>query len=68
MIRLHSIYSIIPYIILAVSKSGMGTWGLGLGNRDLGMWDSGCGTQELGDWGLWDVGHGDSGTCGDSGM
>ena len=63
MIRLHSIYSIIPYIILAVSKSGMGTWGLGLGNRDLGMWDSGCGTQDVGrrnsgtgDSGTWDMG------------
>ena len=47
---------------------GTGTREQGLGDVGLRMWDSGCGTQELGDWGLWDVGHGDSGTCGDSGM
>ena len=54
---------------MAVTKSGTGTWDVGLG--DAGTWGRGdLGTQGLGDvgtWGRWDVGtrgRGDAGTWG----
>ena len=59
-------------IILAVTKSGTGTWGLGRGTRvwdvgrvgwDVGTWGRGdAGTRGRGDVGTW--GRGDVGTWG----
>ena len=45
-------------MFFAVTKSGTGTWGLGLGLGDVGLGDVGLGDVGLGDVGLGDVERG----------
>ena len=54
-------------MFFAVTKSGTGTWGLGLGLGDVGLGDVGLGDVGLGDVGLGDVRRGDVG-LGDVGL